>query len=455
VASDDPSAPSPSRRLLQRVLGNSAWQLSADVLSTGLRVTEGFIVAAALGPAALGVFALVVAFTATAFQLLDFRVWEVITKYVVAYRAAGDTAKARAIVRLCIWLDLAVGLAAFALIWLAAPHAVGWFTSDPDAVGYVRFLGVGAFAAGSLGTAGALLRVAGEFRILAIKDAAISALRFGAVVGTLAIEPTVKAVIVPIVVVSIVDGAVSWLLVRHAVQRLGLQGWSREPLATLAPDRPQLVRMFVTTNLSATLKLLQGQADVLLLGWLLPDAAVGQYRLARAVSEVARIPVGGVYFASYPEMARLWATRQHANLRRLVRSLLTIMFGVGALAGAAMVLIAPLLPIVVGPEYEGSVTILRILALATVLEVGSAVLHPLLVAADRAAISLFALTCAVTVELVVLAAVVLAVGVAVAGLAHVAFFVAWMAVMLAGARSADREAARWPTPATGSDGAPS
>jgi O-antigen/teichoic acid export membrane protein len=440
--------------LLRRVLGNSLWQVSADLVSTGLRVAEGFIVAAALGPAALGVFALVVAFTSTAFQLLDFRVWEVITKYVVAYREAGDLAKARALVRLCIWLDLAVGVTAFTLIWITAPVAVGWFTSDPEAASYVRILGIGAFASGSLGTATALLRVAGEYRVLAIKDATIGILRFGAVVWVVAGEPTVEALLVPIVVVSIVDGASGWLFAGRALRKLGLRGWSREPLVALAPDRSKLGRMFATTNLSATLKLLQGQADVLLLGWLLPDAAVGQYRLARAVSEVARIPVGGVYHACYPEMARLWAIRDRVGLRRLTRSLLRIMFGVGAVAGVAMFVLAPVLPMIVGDEYAGSVAILRILAFATVLEVGSAVFHPFLVAADRARTSLVALACAVTVELGVLAAAAVGIGVSAAGLAHVAFFLVWMAIMLAGVREADREAAAWPASAPPA-GAPS
>src|SRR5262245_43110176 len=78
--------PKPSRLLLHRVLGSSAWQVAADLSSSSLRVIEGFIVAVALGPSSLGALALVIAFVTTAFQLFDFRVWEVITRYVVEFR---------------------------------------------------------------------------------------------------------------------------------------------------------------------------------------------------------------------------------------------------------------------------------------------------------------------------------------------------------------------------------
>src|SRR5262245_23683393 len=88
-ASGDVGPANRSRRLLHRVLGNSAWQVAADLTSTSLRVIEGFIVAVALGASSLGELALVVAFVATAFQLLDFRVWEVITRYVVEFRSNG------------------------------------------------------------------------------------------------------------------------------------------------------------------------------------------------------------------------------------------------------------------------------------------------------------------------------------------------------------------------------
>ena len=79
----------------------------------------------------------------------------------------------------------------------------------------------------------------------------------------------------------------------------------------------------------------------------------------------------------------------------------------------------------------------------------------LMVATDRARISLLALACGITVELGVLAAVVLGYGVELSGLAHIALFATWLAINLAGARDADREAAAWPPPASAPAAAPS
>jgi O-antigen/teichoic acid export membrane protein len=85
----------------RRLLGNSAWLLSANAAALGLGFLQMLILARVLGPKPYGVLALVMTYPATVNQVFDSRAWEAATSYLVRYRAEGNAAKAAAVAMLC------------------------------------------------------------------------------------------------------------------------------------------------------------------------------------------------------------------------------------------------------------------------------------------------------------------------------------------------------------------
>jgi O-antigen/teichoic acid export membrane protein len=157
-------------------------------------------------------------------------------------------------------------------------------------------------------------------------------------------------------------------------------GWLQLQLRGLRPpaDGPPVaeaaplpVREWLTSSgyllLFASANLLQKRVDVLLAGLLFGTTSAGAYSVAIYLAGLAMLPQTAIGFVAAPEIARLYAQGATEQLHRTVRTTAAGSFAAALAIGAAVWVAAPLLPVMVGAEFEQAVWPARLLVLGHLL----------------------------------------------------------------------------------------
>lgn len=149
---------------------------------------------------------------------------------------------------------------------------------------------------------------------------------------------TVLGLVAAIVLVAWVDGLPAW----HA--RLPLREATRQGTA------------YAISNAAGTS---YQEVDKTLMLQLLGAATVGPYTVAFRVASMFVLPVSALISATLPRlMARYGSEDQHRTYRAILLSAL----GYGLVAGAAILMAAPFVPQVFGPDYGEATAYLQLLA---------------------------------------------------------------------------------------------
>jgi len=108
---------------------------------------------------------------------------------------------------------------------------------------------------------------------------------------------------------------------------------------------------------------LTGSLNGLVLGWVAPLAALGQYAGAERISRVFQQGLWPINQALYPKLAKQMQDDRHDAMKMVKRSLL-FLGGLGLVLGLILFFSAPLLVhLVLGAAFRGSVAPLRVFSL--------------------------------------------------------------------------------------------
>ena len=118
-------------------------------------------------------------------------------------------------------------------------------------------------------------------------------------------------------------------------------------------------RFFYSVSLSAGS--IYNDIDKTMLARLSSLAAAGVYGAAYRAVEMGFAPVNALLYSSYPRFFREGARGVRANIA-LTRRLMPVPAVYAAAVGAVLVAAAPLLPIVLGPRYQATASVMRGLA---------------------------------------------------------------------------------------------
>jgi O-antigen/teichoic acid export membrane protein len=414
----------------RRLLGSSAWLLGANAVVLGLGFLQMILATRILGPQAYGLLALIITYAGAVGQVIDSRVWETATSYLVRYRADGDLVKAAAMAKLCYLIDGSTALLALVVVAASSPWVARGLLRDAGLAGLLVAFAITLVASAPTGTSSVLLRVGGHFPALALQNALTGTIRFAAVSTALLVAGTVESVVWAYVAATGIGAAVTLGMGARGARALGLgglRGIMRAPLASLGADRRGITRFLMVSNASGTLKLVQRFGDVLLVGYVLGPAQAGFVKLARSFGDLINVPVAPVYEASYPTFAAHWRHRRIRELRALARRV-TLSSGLLGAIGASVLLVAaePIVRLTAGDQFAPAAVPLRLFAIAMGLAVSTSAWHPLLVAVDRPGRSLVAMATGTVVQLTILLSTLTALGIAAAGLASIGFYLAWI-----------------------------
>ncbi len=413
-----------------RLIANSGWLFSSTAITNVLRLGQGAMLARMLGVKGYGILGLVLAYSTSIKQLVDSQVSDAAIKFVNQYVETGESDKAAAFIKLSYLIELLTAAATLTLLLTTAGLAAKLFLKDPASAEYIQLYSLAVVMAFPIGMGSALLRTFQRFDWVAYTEVGSAFLSVSGIILVWFLGGGIFGIIWIYILTNGINGMAA-LLLAHKVtlQRIRLH-WIFASLKVLKRHAREIARFLLSTNASMLCKLLQRNADILLVGYFLTPVAAGYFKLARMLTDVAVLPLTPLEGAWYPEFAGLWHQNRLVELRRLVHKLafLSSVVGVGALliyavAGKWMIEWS------VGRQYLPALPALRLLGIGVSLAVASSFAYHLLLAMGQAPQTLLAIAAGVAVQVPLLVFWIPRFGINGAAAAYAVFYVVWIAVI--------------------------
>lgn len=305
--------------LLRRVLKNSAYLFSASGIAIAIGFFQNLLVANLLGVTLFGILGGVVKFTSVVNKLASFRMNELVVKYVGQYVEEGDLPRAAAVFKLAALFETLSSVVSFGLIFLLAPLAARFLAKDVSFGNLFALYGLIVLGNLIFESATGLLQILDRFRRIAAIQVAQSVVTLLLIGWAFLAGGGLFEVVLAYMAGKLVNGlGVATLAVVEARRRWG-PGWWRAPLSLLRGRYRGLFRFAFSTNISATINLVNKDSEELWVLLLRNPTEAGYYKQAIALANLVLIPITPLPQATYPELAREVARRAWDNVRYVLR----------------------------------------------------------------------------------------------------------------------------------------
>lgn len=305
--------------LLRRVIKNSAYLFSATGLAAGIGMVQGILTARMLGVANFGVLGAIVVFTSVINRFASFRMSELVVRYVGEFEEQRDHARSAALFKGAALTEMGASLVAFALIWLLSPWGARWLAKDATTANWFVLYGWIVIANLIAESSTGLLQIFDRFRRLAWLQVAGSLITLFFIALAYGTRRGLEGVLWAYILGKSVGAlGFTWAALHEARQRWG-KDWWKTPLKVLRPKLAELTRFAISTNLSASLSLINKDSELLWISFLRNPLETGYYKLALSLVNIVQMPVSPLPQTTYPELARQMARQDWKGVRALLR----------------------------------------------------------------------------------------------------------------------------------------
>ncbi len=356
---------------LKRLLKNASMLFGAETLVTLISVVQFPLVTRLLGSANYGAWGVVISWVSLVGQVVSIRLWETVIKYVTQFLAQHDEDRARAIIKLCMLIDLVLSLLFVLVLGLTAEWVAAWLVKRPDGADLIRLETLHIMM--TLGSAVwvPLLRAFGRFRQISIFNVVSAVMIFAFFMAALSLGLGVAGMITAVTLVALGQTVAVAIMAERELRAHFKRHWITADLRALSGYRREVGAMLFSINIDSLRKIVVGNADMVMLGWLATPAQVGVYRLAKQLASYFNRLTDPIYDTLYPEVARLYAAEGPAAVRALVNRLMRgVLLGLAASIAGAYILSPWLVPLILGPEYVASISLFHIVVLSNLWAVG-------------------------------------------------------------------------------------
>jgi O-antigen/teichoic acid export membrane protein len=333
------------------------------------------IAARALGPQAFGQFILILTYGQMIANFVQFQSWKGVIRYGALHTAAERPDRLGRLFGFTATLDFGSAFAGALLAIIGVPLIAPFFhwTSDQQ-------LSAAAFASILLLTTGAtptgMLRLFDRFDLIAYAEAVGPLVRL---LGSIA--AWVAGADIPIFLAiwagaAVAQAATQWIAA-IAINRSRL-AFGRSPFRQAIAENDRIWRFMLQTNISNSVGMFWMQVGTLAVGAVAGAAEAGAFRLAQRLAKGILRPVRPVTVALYPELSRLVAADDHAQLRMVV---VRVTLAAAALAFLVVIVTGvagrEILAIIAGRQFEFAYPFLFLLSIAAAIDLAGFSLEPL------------------------------------------------------------------------------
>ena len=369
--------------VVPRILRNVGVLVSGTAIVSLLGIVTLAIIARALGPAGVGIFALVEAYVRTIDMLTRFQPTQAIIKYASAAAEQGDRDRFARLIKFSILVDLAggalAGTIAIALGWGAARL----LDLGSDGVGYIMFVSVALFVS-FRPTGIAVLRLLDRFDLLAKADVGVAVMRLTIAAVALLLDLGIWAFMVILLLQSLADGIVAFVLAMRELSRQGYDGIWRASARSAAAENPGLLRFLWNSNINQILRQSILRFDVLALGALVGPSSVGLYEVAKRSGKSILRLARTITQVLFPELARLWVRGEQARFRRIIWRVSAMTLTVSMVLFVPLAFAMPtIVKVVFGPEFAGAVPLILLFGVSIIVQITGLPFNPALFSIGR------------------------------------------------------------------------
>jgi O-antigen/teichoic acid export membrane protein len=305
--------------LVRRIVKNSSYLFSATGISAGLSMLQGILTARLLGVETFGVLGIIIMFTSTVNKFASFRMSELVVKYVGQFHEANDHRKAAALFKTAALIEMLASLVAFGLIWLLAPIGAQIFTKDPANSGLFVLYGLIVLANLVAESSTGLLQIFDRFRRLAVLNVVQSVITLSITSLAFVTGGGLRHVLLAYVAGKMISALGFSLAAMLEASRQWGRDWRSAPVGLLRPQARELAHFAISTNLSATLSLVNKDSELLWVSFFRSPFEAGLYKLVLTLTNLVEMPVNPLPQATYPELSRQVARRQWQNVNQILR----------------------------------------------------------------------------------------------------------------------------------------
>jgi O-antigen/teichoic acid export membrane protein len=338
--------------LIARVIKNSGYLFSATGITAVISMVQGILAARLLGVEGFGILGTITMFTSVVNKFVSFRMGELVIKYIGQYTETGDHPKAAALFKAAALAEMSASLVAFALIWLLSPLAARYFGKDISLANWFALYGLIVIANLISESSTGLLQIFDRFRRMAALSV-VQSLATLAIIAFVYVRQGGFGGILAAYIVGKTIGEVGLTVaaIIEATRRWGKLWW-KTPFSLLRPQTRELAHFAISTNISASLSLINKDSELLWVSFLRNPLETGYYKLALALANMVQMPVSPLPQATYPEISREVARKNWGNVRYILRrgSLLAGGYTLAVSLGL-LVFGKPLIQYLYKPEY--------------------------------------------------------------------------------------------------------
>lgn len=336
------------RRLWKNATALLAGNLSASVCD----IVTLVLTARLLGVESFGILVLIQTCVRITDALTNFQSWQAIIKFGADAMAMPDKSNFARLIKFGTFLDAAsasLGALVSIGVFLIVARWQAWGTETTTlAMAYGLSI-----VFNIVGTPKAILRLYDKFRTLAVAQFGVALIKMIAIVFaflfTWDFASVVWVWILANIATPLVVAALAW---RALHRRLGIAAVMRTPLRGVRQQFEGIIRFFITTNLTESVRLVAKEFDIVVVTYFGGTASAGIYRIAKQFASIPSRFTLPVRDAVYPEIAKLHAAGDIGRMKSYMFriGLLSGGFGLAMLAGAFL-LGRLVIDLTAGPEY--------------------------------------------------------------------------------------------------------
>lgn len=369
-----------------RILANTGWLLGGKGVGAVLSLAYLAIVTRTLGVADFGRFALVLSAATVIKTITSFDSWQIVVRYGQTHLATGNADALNRVLRFCILIDLVsavVGGAIAAFIILA----FGGLLELPPGMGWQAWIFCMVMMITIRSSPTGILRLFDRFDSAALAETMIPVGRMIGAVAALGLMPTITGFLIAWGAAELLCAIAYWgLALREGRGRIGQ--WTAGRALDARSENPGIIGFLTATNLQTSLSSMGQQVAVLVVGLFVGPVGAGLYRLANQLANSLTKISGLLSRSIFVELSRSGSQGGEA-LGALFRRTNRLALVAGAVIIALILIIGhPLLGLIAGHDFLPAYPLLLLLGIAACIDLIGVSYRPLLMATDRAGLSL-------------------------------------------------------------------
>jgi len=297
-----------------------------------------------LGSTDYGLVTLAIAYPTLLWSFVGTKSVSVITRYVAAFRAKGESEKVRAVVRIGYSFDFLASLFAFALVSVGAWWVSDYFYCKPGLAWLMVVYAASFPLFAPVGTSQAVLSSWECFQLLATFEVLRSFIKLCLVTGLLFTGLGVVGAVIGMGLAQASHGLIMMMAATRLLKRDGMGYWWKASFQLLTDLKKEIAGFFGWNYLLVTLNGLVVQIPLMLLGWFRGPEEAGFYNLAISVTSVVSHTRSALNRVVYPVLSVRYAS---SNKESILNSLRRWTLQVGLPIGLLLILVVPFLPFLI------------------------------------------------------------------------------------------------------------